>query len=299
MCLLTFVMMMMMMMRTMVTSFSLSSPSTSQATSTCTCTCTSTTTSLGMVRVRGLERSKESAVPEEGGMTLYVKAGPSPSEESTRLTMGDCPFAHAIRLVLEEKGLPYQVQPCNADTKPEWLLDYYEGKLPALRHRKECYVESSVIMEYLEFFFSSKNYPKLKPAKKSGNVAEEVLDGFFPAVAQYLKDTTTINDDEEEDEKLQNLRVKLQGIEDHLAEMDDDSAFLCGEEFSLLDCRLVPQLHHLKIASAEFKKGGNAILEEYPNLQSYYESCSARPSFQETLYPEETIVWGWSQARSS
>ncbi|KAL3933585.1 MAG: hypothetical protein SGBAC_010326 [Bacillariaceae sp.] len=220
--------------------------------------------------------------------------------------MGDCPFAHAIRLVLEEKGLPYQVQPCNADTKPEWLLDYYEGKLPALRHRKECYVESSVIMEYLEFFFSSSKYPALKPSRKSGNAAEEVLDGFFPAVAQYLKDTTTTtttstaSGDEEDDEKLQNLRVKLQGIEAHLAaSMEDGSAFLCGEDFSLLDCRLVPQLHHLKIASGEFKKGGNAILEEYPNLQSYYETCTARPSFQETLYPEETIVWGWSQARSS
>mmetsp|Transcript_21022 Transcript_21022/g.51668 ORF Transcript_21022/g.51668 Transcript_21022/m.51668 type:complete len:299 (+) Transcript_21022:92-988(+) len=285
----TIIMCLMAMMMTTVTSFSVL-PSTSQSTS----------TALDMVRTKGLERSVESATPEEGGMTLFLKAGPSP-DGGTTLPVGDCPFAHAVRLVLEEKGLPYLLQPCSPDTKPEWLIDYYEGKMPALRHRKECYVESSVIMEYLEFFFSSKSYPSLKPPKKCNG--EDVLDGFFPAVAQYLKDTTGTgisdgagDDDDEEDEKLQNLRNKLQGIEDHLA--DTDGSFLCGDDFSLLDCRLVPQLYHLNVASQEFKSGIPNWKEDYPNLQTYYESCTSRPSFQATLYPEETIIWGWSQARS-
>jgi len=263
------------MMGTMVNAFSMS-PSTSH----------SALTSLSMVRTRGLERTAESATPEEGGMTLFLKAGPSP--DGTKLPVGDCPFAHAVRLVLEEKGLSYQIQPCSPDTKPEWLLDYYEGKMPALRHRKECYVESSVIMEYLEFFFSSKSYPALKPPKKCNG--EEVLDGFFPAVAQYLKDTT------DDDEKLENLRNKLQGIEDHLSE--SHGSFMCGDDFSLFDCRLVPQLYHLNVASQEFKDGIPKWGEDYPQLQAYYESCTSRPSFQTTLYPEETIVWGWGQARS-
>ncbi|CAJ1962623.1 unnamed protein product [Cylindrotheca closterium] len=269
-----------MVMMTMVTSFTMS-PSTSQSTSTC----------LEMIRTKGLERTVDSATPEEGGMTLLVKAGPS--TDGTSLPVGDCPFAHSIRLVLEEKGLKYQVQPCSPDTKPEWLVDYYEGKLPALRHRKECYVESSVIMEYLEFFFSSDSYPSLKPPKKCNG--EDVLDGFFPAVAQYLKDTSG-DGAGEEDEKLQNLRDKLQGIEDHLAGID--GSFLCGDDFSLLDCRLVPQLYHLYVASQEFKGDIPNWKEDYPSLQTYYESCTSRPSFQATLYPEETIIWGWSQARS-
>merc|ERR1719223_117791 len=261
-----------MMARTMVNAFSMS-PSTLR----------STTTSLSMVRTRGLERTAESAAPEEGGMTLFLKAGPSP--DGAELPVGDCPFAHAIRLVLEEKGLPYQVQPCSPDTKPEWLLDYYEGKLPALRHRKECYVESGVVMEYLEFFFSSKPYPALKPPRECNG--EEVLDGFFPAVARYLKDT------DGDEEKLANLRGKLEEIEDHLSK--SEGAFLCGDDFSLLDCRLVPQLYHLNVASREFKDGVPNWDEDYPQLQAYYESCASRPSFQSTIYPEETIVWGWGK----
>lgn len=224
-------------------------------------------------------------------MTLYLKAGPSP--DGATLTVGDCPFAHAVRLVLEEKGLTYEVQPCSPDTKPEWLVDYYEGKMPALRHRKECYVESSVIMEYLEFFFSSKSYPSLTPPRKCNG--EEVLDGFFPAVAQYLKDTSD-GTAGENDEKLQNLRIKLQGIEDHLA--NTDGAFLCGDDFSLLDCRLAPQLYHLNVACQEFKGGIPNWKEDYQLLQVYYERCISRPSFQATLYPEETIIWGWTNARS-
>ena len=222
-------------------------------------------------------------------MTLYLKAGPSP--DGTTLPVGDCPFAHAVRLVLEEKGLAYQVQPCSPDTKPEWLLDYYEGKMPALRHRKECYVESSVIMEYLEFFFSSKSYPSLKPPRKRNG--EAVLDGFSPAVAQYLKDTS-----DDDDEKLKDLRVKLQTIEVHLSGTDSGD-FLCGDDFSLLDCRLVPQLYHLNVACQEFKGGIPDLKEDYPQLQAYFERSKSRPSFQATLYPEETIIWGWSSAQSS
>ena len=82
-----------------------------------------------------------------GGMTLYLKAGPDGT------SVGDCPFAHYVRIVLNEKGLEYDLKPSTQDTKPQWLIDFYDGSMPALRHRKECYVESDVIAQYLDFFF--------------------------------------------------------------------------------------------------------------------------------------------------
>jgi len=101
-----------------------------------------------MVQNRGLEIRRESATPTEGGMMLYVKAGPDGK------TLGDCPFAHFVGMVLHEKKLEYDLIPCTQETKPNWLIDFYEGKMPALRHRQECYTESSVIAEYLDFFLS-------------------------------------------------------------------------------------------------------------------------------------------------
>lgn len=212
-------------------------------------------------------------------MTLYLKA----AEDG--VSVGDCPFAHFVRLVLEEKGLEYELKPSTPDTKPNWLIEHYEGKMPALRHRKECYTESGVIAEYLEFFFTE---PSLKP---TNHVDENsILEGFFPAVAQYLKTA-----EGEDAEQLETLHVKLARLNDHLA--DDSRTFLDGNAFTLLDCRLVPQLYHLKTGIEGFKSGVPDLKVDYPNLDAYFERCSSRPSFAATVYPKETVLWGWGNAR--
>ena len=114
-------------------------------------------------------------------MTLYVKAGPDGK------SLGDCPFAHFVRMVLEAKGLEYELKPSIQDTKPSWLIEYYDGKMPALRHRKECYVESDTIAAYLEFFFPK---PELTPNSDSdADAAAAAVDGLFPAMARYIKHT--------------------------------------------------------------------------------------------------------------
>lgn len=210
-------------------------------------------------------------------MTLYLKA----AEDGT--SVGDCPFAHFVRLVLEEKGLDYVVQPATKETKPNWLVEHYEGKMPALRHRKECYVESGVIADYVDFFFQE---PSLKVQTAE---AEAVLEGFFPAVAQYLKTAES-----EDEEKLVNLKAKLQILEDHL----DGKDFLDGTQFTLVDCRLTPQLYHLQTGIEGFKSGTPNLSEEYPKVKAYVDRCQARPSFQATVYPKETVLWGWGNARN-
>ena len=109
-------------------------------------------------------------------MTLYVKAGPDGT------SLGDCPFAHYVRLVLEAKGLEYELIPSVTETKPSWLMEHYDGKMPALRHRKECYVESDTIAAYLDFFFPK---PELTaPEDASLRAAVAAVDGLFPAMAQ-------------------------------------------------------------------------------------------------------------------
>ncbi|KAG7357841.1 glutathione S-transferase [Nitzschia inconspicua] len=215
----------------------------------------------------------------EGGMTLYLKA----AEDGQ--SVGDCPFAHNVRMVLEEKGLDYDLKPTSPDGKPRWLLEYYDGKMPALRHRKECYVESSVIVDYLEYFFPE---PSLTPKDDHG--AADVLDGFFPAVAKFLKDT------EDSDETTNNLKTKLQSFEDHLSKLPDGS-FLCGQDFTLLDCRVVPQLYHLQVGIDGYKNGLPALAKDFPKTYAYMQTCFARPSFQASNYPAETVLWGWGNAR--
>ena len=227
-------------------------------------------------------------------MVLYLKAGPDGT------SVGDCPFAHFVRLVLEEKGLEYDLKPATQETKPNWLIEHYDGKMPALQHRKECYVESSVIAEYVDFFFQE---PPLKPSTSSNrDAAEAAIEGFFPAVAKYLKHVEL--DDDLHEELLQGLTTALGKLESHLA--DTGSDWLCqttaadgstSSTITLLDCGLIPKLYHLQVGIEGFKNGTPSLEADYPNISAYMKRAAERPSYEATLYPKETVLWGWGNAR--
>ncbi len=62
-------------------------------------------------------------------MDLYVKAGPDGK------SVGDCPFAHYVRMVLKLKGVgDVNLHPLPNDpkAKPEWLVQEFDGKMPCL-----------------------------------------------------------------------------------------------------------------------------------------------------------------------
>lgn len=222
-------------------------------------------------------------------MTLYLKAGPDGT------SVGDCPFAHYVRLVLEEKGLEYEAIPSIPETKPSWLIEHYEGKLPALRHRKECYVESDVIAEYVDFFFRE---PALTLEKQATTDAEDAVVGLFPAIAKYLKHTP---DGDEADEELKaGLETKLANLQAHLSRDDRTGPYLVGdgEKVTLVDCSLAPKLYHMATGLEEFKSEAVNVAEQFPAVQAFMDAFFERDSFQNTVYPKESVAWGWGNARN-
>ena len=222
-------------------------------------------------------------------MSLYLKAGPDGK------SLGDCPFAHFVRLVLEEKGLEYELIPSVQETKPDWLIEYYEGKMPALRHRKECYVESDVIAEYLDFFFPE---PALKATKAATEAAEAAIAGFFPAVAKYLKHTP--DGDAEDTELRENLEQVLANLESHLQRSDRTGPFLVGngEQMTLVDCGLIPKLYHMESGLEAFKGNAIDVSQSFPAVRAYMDTMFARESFTKTQYDKSVVEWGWGNARS-
>ncbi|CAB9501137.1 S-transferase DHAR2 [Seminavis robusta] len=223
----------------------------------------------------------------EGGMSLYLKAGPDGA-------VGDCPFTHLVRLVLEEKGLEYELIPSVQETKPKWLVDHFGGKMPALRHKKECYVESMDIALYVDVFFPE---PPLKAAAADMETAEAAVAGIFPAIAKYLKHTPDGDDD---DLALKaGLEEKLTSLETHLGSTGRTGPFLVGsgEKMTLVDCSLAPKLYHMQTGLEGFKNKSIDLGQQFPKVRAYMDAVFARPSFKKTIYPPEMVLWGWGNAR--
>lgn len=251
-------------------------------------------------------------------MTLYIKPGPDGT------SIGDCPFAHFVRIVLAEKNLDYDLVPCTPEKKPNWLVEEYGGKMPALRHRKECYVDSEVIVQYLDFFFKE---PELSPPSSSSGkaagsgggededamaCATKAVEGFFPVMAKYIKyrSSSTTNGDEEDMARRAVLEERLSALEDHLSNKSRRSEKEDGEEgdiggpyivgngkqFTLLDCSLAPKLYALDVCLTEVKGWSTEELKmKYPHVRNYMDALFERPSFQKTVeYGKDTVVWGWT-----
>jgi glutathione S-transferase len=240
-------------------------------------------------------------------MTLYVKPG------MDGRSVGDCPFAHFVRMVLAEKGLEYDLVPSPPEGKPRWLVDDYSGKMPALRHRRECYVDSDVIAQYLDFFFP---VPDLSPSgpgagpKKSGGPgpspddverASAAAGGLFPAMARYVKHRPS--GDGEDDVRRAALESRLRELEVCLSDDDEGGRrtrtgpYLVGdgERFTLLDCSTAPKLYAMDVCLRELKGGSIDVSGSYPRLRGYMDALFERPSFRSTAeYGPETIVWGWT-----
>lgn len=199
-------------------------------------------------------------------------------------------------MVLSVKKLEYDLQPSVQETKPKWLIEYYDGKMPALRHRRECYVESDTIASYLDFFFPE---PSLRGASQADEKAvEEAAEGLFPAMAQYLKHTP--DGDEADAEKKEKLREVFGRMNDFLSKEGRKGPYLVGDgsQITLLDCRLTPVLYHATTGIQAFKDGAIDIEKDFPALHQYDQHMFQTEAFLETMYPPEVAAWGWGNARS-
>jgi glutathione S-transferase len=88
----------------------------------------------------------------------------------TLYTADRCPYAARVRIVLAEKGLPYDAVEIDLDDRPAWIYDKNPlGRVPVYEEDEGFVLpESPVIMEYLE-----ERYPE--PALMPPDAAERAL----------------------------------------------------------------------------------------------------------------------------
>lgn len=191
--------------------------------------------------------------------------------------------AYRVRIALNLKGIAYEQVPVNLLKGEEKGDDYRkvnpQGLVPALVTADgRVLTQSLAICEYLEEVYP---YPPLLPADAAGRARVRALANLLACeihplnnlrVLQYL--TGTLGVDEEQ--KLAWYRhwvvEGFNALEALLADSSNTGRFCHGDQPTLADVCLVPQVFNARRFKCE--------LSPYPTIQRIGEACEALPAFQ-------------------
>ncbi len=185
-----------------------------------------------------------------------------------------CPFCARTRIVLAEKGVPYDTVTIDLADRPAWLIERNppDGRVPILEEDGWLLPESVVIDEYLEERYPD---PPLLPDDPGERAAARLLVFRFD---ETLGDPYYAFRREQQGADRW-LALGLRGLEAML----QTAPFLTGSRFGLADVSYLPWLLRL---------GGlmRVSLEPYPAISRWLETCADRPSIAAEIETVATLA---------
>ncbi|MEE8429551.1 MAG: glutathione S-transferase N-terminal domain-containing protein [Gammaproteobacteria bacterium] len=184
------------------------------------------------------------------------------------------PASHQTRMVLAEKGIAVDILDIDVDNKPEDLTDINPyNSVPTLVDRDLVLYDPNVIMEYLDERFP---HPPLMPVDpvsraKSRLYTYRIKKDWFGLIREL----------ESGNEKTASKARKI--LRESLissAELFAAKPFFLSDEFSLVDCCVVPLLWRLPHYKVELPKQAKPVLQ-------YADRVFNRESFQSSLTEAE------------
>ena len=198
------------------------------------------------------------------------------------------PFVRKVRVVLAEKGIPYELEPVfpGAGAPPEFRSMSPLGKIPAFRDGDRTLPDSSVICAYLERKHPTPSlYPSDPYEYARALWFEEYADGglvgvigakiFFPKVVA----PRFFNRPTDEAAVKKAVEEELPPMFDYL-ESQLAGDFLVGRSLSIGDIGVASMFVNLQHA------GFDVDQQRWPKLAAYVKRMHARPSFK-ALIDEE------------
>ena len=190
------------------------------------------------------------------------------------------PYSHAVRIVLAEKAVGVDilvVDDGESSLNNEDFLDINpEGNVPTLVDRDLILTEPGVIMEYLDERFP---HPPLLPvypvsrAKSRLTICRLRRDWY-----QWAEQLTEGTPQEAEEARK---RMQLQLV--HWEPIFADTECFLSDEFSLVDCYMIPMLWRLPTY-------GIQLTEKMVAIRRYCTNMFARTSFQASLTEYEVEI---------
>lgn len=157
----------------------------------------------------------------------------------TYFSDGSDHYSHRVRIVLAEKGVTVDLLDINPNNKPEELADLNPyNSLPTLLDRDLVLYESKVMMEYLDERFP---HPPLLPVYPVARAQSRLWLHRIEREWSPLVDTLVAEEGKKADKARKELRESIIGV----APIFTDRPFFMSDEFSLVDCCVLPILWRL------------------------------------------------------
>lgn len=167
-------------------------------------------------------------------------------------------YSHQVRIVLAEKGVPYEIENIAPDTISEDLAEVNPyGSVPTLVDRDLVLFNSRIIMEYLDERFP---HPPLMPVypvarAKCRLTMFRIKQDWYSLIDIVNKDPASA----EGQKALAQLREEILG----LAPVFEAMPYFMSEEFSLTDCYIAPLLWRMVNLGVEFTGNGAKPIKNY------------------------------------
>jgi len=189
----------------------------------------------------------------------------------------NCIHCHRVRIVLAEKGITHEVVEVDSENLPEDLVELNSyGTTPTLVDRDLVLFGSQVIMEYLDERFP---HPPLMPVDpvmraRSRLMLHRVENDWYSLVEE-------INTKGEK--AVAKARKELRESLTMVAPVFAQGKYFMSEDFSLVDCAIVPVLWRLPLYRIELPAEAKAITD-------YADALFERESFKSSLSEAERDI---------
>lgn len=186
----------------------------------------------------------------------------------------DCHYCQRIRLVLNEKRIPFEIQFVDDEMPPELEEKNVYGEIPVLRDRDLMLFFPNIIIEYLEERYP---HPPLMPVVpiERANLRTYIQQVEREWSARLDKIT---NRGYSRSHVIRNVRQELQNSILMIAPVFDSKPFYMSEVMTLADCCVLPILWRLPLLGVELPR-----TRQTRAMLDYMERMSNTNSFQESL----------------
>lgn len=201
-------------------------------------------------------------------------------------------YVRAVRLALEEKGVPYDLVEVDILAEDDPPAEHYArqpfGKIPAFEHAGFPLYETIAINHYIDEAFAG---PALMPSTAQGRArANQIIglldsNGYKACVWDVFVERVFVpSEGGESNEETIAAGLKMaETCMTALEELMGEGPYLAGPEVSLADFHAYPIFCYFNLTAE-----GAEAFKRHPKLCAWWETISARPSVAATVSPLES-----------